>query len=107
MRVASRRVQAVMKVFRAAFPKGEFRKQYKVIRGIKDVLGVVRHYDVFIDGLEKYVKELPATEKAALELLIIRERALREKERKEMVRFVRGLKRKEYKEKFLEFAGKT
>ena len=105
MRVASRRVQAVMKVFREAFPKGEFKKQYKVIRGLKDELGVIRHYDVFIDMLEKHKTSPPTplprrgkVHDKALELLIIRQKALREKERKKLVSYMRKLNKKMYKE---------
>ena len=106
MRVASRRVQAVMKVFREAFPKAAFKKQYKVIRGLKDVLGEVRHFDVFIYALEKYKEKLPESERKGLELLIIRQKALRGKKRTEMMNFIRGLNKKNYKERFLEFTKK-
>jgi CHAD domain-containing protein len=116
MRVASRRVQAVMKVFREAFPKAAFQKQYKVIRGLKDVLGEVRHFDVFIYALEKYRTSPPTPlrrreEKttpmdSGLELLIIRQKALRGRKRREMMNYIRGLNKKNYKERFLEFAKK-
>jgi CHAD domain-containing protein len=103
MRVASRRIQAVMKVFRLAFPKKEFKQQYKVIRGLKDALGVVRHYDVFINALEKHREKLQGAK--ALDLLIIRQKALREAKRKDLARYLRELNRRRYKESFLEFAG--
>lgn len=103
MRVASRRIQAVMKVFRLAFPKKEFNKQYKVIRGLKDALGVVRHYDVFIDALEKSKVQLH--EARAIDLLIIRQKGLREAKRKELVKYLGDLNRRRYKEKFSEFVG--
>ncbi len=124
MRVASRRVQAVMKVFRAAFPRNEFNKQYKVIRGLKDVLGEVRHYDVFIDTLQKYRDEYVVGENTnngrngakratgtndgrAIELLIIRQKALREGKRRELVRYIRGLNREGYKGSFSGFCGRS
>ncbi len=119
MRVASRRVQAVMKVFRAAFPKNEFKKQYKVIRGLKDTLGVVRHYDVFIDTLEHYSPDLPPplgagqapesgnnSDRRAIDLLIIRQNALRERKKKELSKYIYELNRRGYKVKFMEFAEK-
>jgi len=102
MRVACRRVQAVMKVFRAAFPAEEFAKQYRVIRELKDVLGEVRHYDVFIDELVGN-RDKKRTDKA-MELLIIRQRALRERKRKELVAYLRMLNRDNYKVQFEEFA---
>jgi CHAD domain-containing protein len=108
MRVASRRVQAVMKVFRAAFPRNEFEKQYKIIRELKDALGEVRHYDVFIEHLTAapLSKGEGNHHDAAVQLLIIRQKALREGKRRELARYIRGLNRKGYKEGFLEFAGK-
>lgn len=112
MRVASRRVQAVMKVFRAAFPRNEFSKQYKVIRRLKDVLGEVRHYDVFIEHLtpkapspKERGKIIPRD--IGIELLIIRQKALREGKRRELVRYIHGLNRNGYKGGFLEFGAKN
>src|ERR1700674_4507829 len=54
MRVASRRIQAIMKIFRDAFPAKSFEKEYENIRIIKNTLGGVRNCDVFIGKLEKF-----------------------------------------------------
>src|SRR5438128_8842601 len=57
MRVSSRRVQAVMKVFREAFGKKKFKHEYRQIRMLIRALGEVRDHDVFIEKLEKYKKD--------------------------------------------------
>jgi CHAD domain-containing protein len=106
MRVSSRRVQAVLKVFQAAFPGGEFKKQYKVIQRIKDELGEVRHFDVFIYALEEYRNKMSDRENRGLELLIIRQKMLREKKRREMTTYINGLNKRNYKKSFSEFTGK-
>lgn len=103
MRVSSRRVQAVMKVFRYSFPSRRFKKQYEIIRGIKDYLGVVRHYDVFIDELVKFRNELLSKEQKAINLLISRQKNLREQSRKEMIRFLNTINREKYKQDFINF----
>src|SRR5258706_7345039 len=54
MRVSSRRLQAVMKIFRAASPKKKFRHEYEQIRVLIRALGEVRDLDVFINKLEKF-----------------------------------------------------
>lgn len=103
MRVASRRVQAVMKVFRGAFPVRRFKQQYEKIRSIKDYLGVVRHYDVFTDELIKFRNEQHPKEQKALNLLISRQKNLREQSRKSMIRFLNTINREKYKQDFINF----
>lgn len=103
MRVASRRVQAVMKVFNRAFPKKKFKQQYQTICGIKDILGAVRHYDVFIALLQKNKPKYAHAGRKAIELLEIRQKSLREAARKEMIRYFTELNRKNYKDRFFAF----
>lgn len=69
-------------------------------------LGFVRHYDVFIELLEKYKDSLPQNKLDALELVIIRLRSIRVKKRKELLGTIRILKGKKFKESFREFISK-
>jgi CHAD domain-containing protein len=103
MRVASRRVQAVMKVFRNVFPVKRFKYQYEKIRGIKNYLGVVRHYDVFIDELIQFRNGLQLKEQNAINLLISRQKNLREQSRKEMIKFLNTINKEKYKQDFINF----
>lgn len=103
MRVASRRVQAVLKIFRGAFPQKEYIKEYRQIRTLIRALGVVRDYDVFIAKLEKFRTLNEGADNKALDMLIIRKVVEREGKRKEMVRTIRALNRIGYKENFMRF----
>lgn len=109
MRVASRRVQAVLKIFRGAFPKKKFSAEYAEIRSLIRALGEVRDYDVFIDKIEKFkagetpdsVK--PAGDMRAMDLLIIRKKAEREVKRKTLIQHINNLNKLGYKEHFYRF----
>jgi CHAD domain-containing protein len=103
MRVASRRVQAVLKIFRAAFPKKKFKIEYNEIRGLIRALGEVRDYDVFIEKLEKFKSACLKDDMRALDLLIIRKKAEREEKRKLLVQHIVNLNKAGYKEHFYQF----
>lgn len=103
MRVASRRVQAVLKIFRGAFPKKKFKAEYAEIRSLISALGSVRDYDVFIEKLEKFKSLHPSGDKRALDLLIIRKKAEREVQRKILTQHINNMNKIGYKEHFYQF----
>jgi len=103
MRVASRRVQAVLKIFRGAFPKKKYNQEYFEIRSLIRALGEVRDYDVFIDKLEKFKSTHSANDKRALDLLIIRKKAERGEKRKILIQHINSLNKAGYKEHFYQF----
>jgi len=103
MRVASRRVQAVLKIFRGVFPKKAYRNEYEQIRLLIRSLGVVRDYDVFIYKLESMRAKSTAADNRALDLLIIRKKSERDAKRKIMARTITELNRIGYKENFMRF----
>ena len=103
MRVASRRVQAVLKIFRGAFPKSKFKPEYVQIRTLIRALGVVRDYDVFIDKIEKYKKSFKNHDNRALDLLNHRKKTQREEKRRIMIQTINGLNKIGYKENFMRF----
>jgi CHAD domain-containing protein len=107
MRVSSRRVQAALKIFRGVFPQKKFKQEYVKLRTLIRSLGIVRHYDVFIDMLEKYRDKLAETDKKAVELLIIRQRNSREAKRKELISYMKYLERIGFKESFEKFIRKS
>ena len=109
MRVASRRVQAALKIFRSLFPKKKYKAEYAEIRGLIRSLGEVRDYDVFIDKLESMKKRSNSNtpsvkiDNRAIDLLIVRKRAEREQKRKLLIQNLNTLNKNGYKEHFLSF----
>jgi CHAD domain-containing protein len=98
MRVASRRLQAMLKIFSGAFNKKKFKNEYLQVRTLISALGEVRNYDVFIEKLEKYKTGTEPKDLKALELLIARQKALRSQKRKTLVQSINYLNRIRYKE---------
>jgi len=103
MRVASRRVQAVFKMFRGIFPKKKFKTEYNELRLLIRSLGEVRDYDVFIEKSEKLKNELNDKDTRAIDLLIIRKKAEREQKRKLLIQHINTLNKAGYKEHFNNF----
>jgi CHAD domain-containing protein len=103
MRIASRRVQAVLKAFRDFYPNNKYNKEYEKLRSLIRALGIVRHYDVFIEMLEKYKKTLVEKDKDTIDMLLIRQNSLRNQKRKELLNTMRELQRKKINESFRKF----
>ncbi len=103
MRVASRRVQAVFKMFRGIFPKKKFKAEYNELRMLIRSLGEVRDYDVFIDKIEKLKADSHERDTRAMDLLIIRKKAEREQKRKLLIQHIGSLNKAGYKEHFNNF----
>ncbi|MEO8512284.1 MAG: CHAD domain-containing protein [Ignavibacteria bacterium] len=103
MRVASRRVQAVFKIFRGVFPKKKFKVEYIELQLLIRSLGEVRDYDVFIDKIEKLKKDSAEKDYRAIDLLIIRKKAEREQKRKLLILHINELNKTGYKEHFNNF----
>lgn len=100
MRVSSRRVQAVMKIFRSYFPETKFKKEFIKLKSLIRALGEVRQLDVFIDLLEKYRSRLSGKEKKSIDLLIIRQNSIRAEKRKTLNNLCRNLNKNGFKESF-------
>src|SRR5687767_7650667 len=59
MRVATRRLRAVMEIFAVCFPKKRHRRLLREVKNLADVLGERRDPDVMIERLEKEAGGLP------------------------------------------------
>jgi CHAD domain-containing protein len=103
MRVASRRLQAVLKVFRAYFPSKKYSREYMKLKTLIRALGEVRHFDVLISHLEKYRETLNEKDRKTLDMLIVRQKSLRAAKRRALLSYIRLLNRTGYKEKFSNF----
>jgi CHAD domain-containing protein len=74
MRVASRRLRAVLEIFEPCFPKGDFKTVLRDVKALADALGERRDPDVHIEALEAL--DLPAVNRPGIEALIGHRREL-------------------------------
>jgi CHAD domain-containing protein len=79
MRVASRRLRAVLEIFAPCFPQSEFKGVLRDVKQLADALGERRDPDVHIDALTAFSKSLAAANKHGVARLIedLRERQAR------------------------------
>ena len=70
MRVATRRLRAVMEIFEAAFPKKQHRAVLRDVKALADALGERRDRDVAIDAMTKIGLALTATDRRGIDHLI-------------------------------------
>jgi CHAD domain-containing protein len=70
MRVASRRLRAVLEIFAPCFPKSEFKGVLRDVKQLADALGERRDPDVHIDALKTFSKSLVAANKHGVARLI-------------------------------------
>jgi CHAD domain-containing protein len=66
MRVATRRLRAVMEIFAVCFPRQQHRRALREVKELADVLGERRDPDVMIDGLEKIARALAPGDRAGI-----------------------------------------
>jgi CHAD domain-containing protein len=70
MRVATRRLRAVLEIFAKCFPRDEHRAALRDVKALADALGERRDRDVAIDSLERTAAALSAEDRAGIEHLI-------------------------------------
>src|SRR3954453_16116712 len=70
MRVATRRLRAVMEIFATAFPKTQHRAVLKDVKALADALGERRDRDVAIDAMTKIGLALTATDRRGIDHLV-------------------------------------
>ncbi len=72
MRVASRRLRATLDAFESACEPKPFKKAYRRVKQVADVLGKARDTDVMIHNLQQQLGHLPSEEQAGMQWLIDR-----------------------------------
>jgi CHAD domain-containing protein len=72
MRVASRRLRAVLEIFAPCFPKATHRDVLRDVKALADALGERRDPDVHIDALRAQAAAMGPEEQAGIEHLISR-----------------------------------
>jgi CHAD domain-containing protein len=70
MRVASRRMRAVLEIFEPCFPQGDFRTVLRDVKSLADALGERRDPDVHIEDMEELEKHFQAVHRPGLEALV-------------------------------------
>lgn len=75
MRVASRRLRAVLEIFAPCFPSSEFKGVLRDVKQLADALGERRDPDVHIDALQSFSKALAAANKPGVARLVEESRA--------------------------------
>ncbi len=68
MRVATRRLRAVMEIFAVCFPKKQHRRALDQVKELADVLGERRDPDVMLDRLSELAEEVEGLEELQAEL---------------------------------------
>jgi CHAD domain-containing protein len=63
MRVATRRLRAVLEIFAPCFPAAEFKGVLRDVKQLADALGERRDPDVHVHALEAFAAALPATQR--------------------------------------------
>ena len=76
MRVASRRLRAVLEIFAPCFPAAEFKGVLRDVKRIADALGERRDPDVHIDAMRAFAKAAPAAARPGVARIVedLRER---------------------------------
>ena len=70
MRVASRRLRAVLEVYASCFPRRAHRRLLRLVKVTADALSEARDLDVQIDGLRAYAAAAPEGDRAGIESLV-------------------------------------
>ena len=74
MRVASRRLRAVLEIFAPCFPQSEFKGVLRDVKQLADALGERRDPDVHIEALQSFSKALAAANKPGVARLVEEQR---------------------------------
>ncbi len=75
MRVASRRLRAVLEIFAPCFPQGDFKTALRDVKALADALGERRDPDVHIEDMEGFEAQVQATLRPGIDALVARLRA--------------------------------
>lgn len=107
MRVASRRLRAVMEIFATCFPKREHRRALREVKALADALGERRDPDVMIALLERIADGLTGDDRPGIESL---EDALRERQEggnEELARLLEQIQHDALEERLLALAAEA
>jgi CHAD domain-containing protein len=72
MRVASRRLRAVLEIFEPCFPTGDFKTALRDVKALADALGERRDPDVHIEDMEAFEQDVLAAVRPGIDALVAR-----------------------------------
>jgi CHAD domain-containing protein len=72
MRVASRRLRAVLEIFAPCFPQGDYKTVLRDVKALADALGERRDPDVHIEDMEAFERDVQATNRPGIDKLVAR-----------------------------------
>jgi CHAD domain-containing protein len=75
MRVASRRLRAVLEIFAPCFPPAEFKSVLRDVKQLADALGARRDPDVHIDALTAFARAVVPAQRPGVRRLVAEQRA--------------------------------
>lgn len=90
MRVATRRLRAALDAYETLCEPKQFKKVYRRIKKMADILGNVRDTDVMIEGLQVRRERARHEEQAGIDWLIARLHAYRRQQQKVLDAFFKG-----------------
>jgi CHAD domain-containing protein len=107
MRVATRRLRAVMEIFAPCFPKAEHRQALKEVKALADALGTRRDPDVAIEALEQIAGELAGPDRPGVESLVGELREDQEEGNAILRKMLTDVQRDRLRERLLALAGEA
>lgn len=72
MRVASRRLRAVLEIFAPCFPAGEYRDVLRDVKRLADALGERRDPDVHVEAMQRFESAVAPEQRSGIQDLIAR-----------------------------------
>ena len=105
MRVATRRLRAVLEVFARCFPKQEHKRLLREVKDLADALGERRDPDVALASLERFAAELGDEERPGVEGLADDFRAEQRKGNELLATALERVREARLEERLAELAG--
>ncbi|HTX19727.1 MAG TPA: CHAD domain-containing protein [Bacteroidota bacterium] len=103
MRVAARRLRAVLRIFRDCYSKKKFKKHDARLQSLIRTLGAVREHDVFLASLGEYKQTLGTEDRKVIDLLLAKETTARATHRRLLVRELNSLRTAKFADAFTAF----
>ena len=97
MRVATRRLRATLDAFESCCDPGQFKRVYRRIKKMADLLGSARDIDVMVQGLRAQIEQIPDAEIAGLRWLIQRLDTYRQQRQQALADFFSRLDERDLK----------
>ena len=91
MRVASRRMRATLDAYQPCCEPKQFKKVYRTVQRVADMLGRARDTDVMLQGLHQRLENASSEEQAGVEWLIERLKAYRQQTQDALSVLLQGL----------------